>query len=126
MVMKEPSWANEVVRLREALYQKIAEPQRMRKEELQAAINIAQLFGPPWRLPIAANLIALLPRQSEDSAILQAFRATPFTVEERKECSPSKTKVMAYDALPEVQQFDDIMRSVYKDICLTKLKSQSS
>lgn len=47
------------------------------------------------------------------------------TDDERKECSPSKTKVMAYDILPEVEQFDDIIRSVYTDFCLTKLKSQS-
>jgi len=33
---------------------------------------------------------------------------------------------MAYDTLPEVQQFDDIMRSIYKDFCLTKLKGKSS
>jgi hypothetical protein len=33
--------------------------------------------------------------------------------------------VVAYDTLPEVQQFGDIMRSVYKDFCLKKMKSQS-
>ena len=26
--------------------------------------------------------------------------------------------------MPEVEQFDDIMRSVYTDFCLTKLKGQ--
>lgn len=134
--------ANEVIRLREAFYRNLENPQSATKEELEAAINIARLFGPGWRLPIAANLISLLPRQIHDEAILQAFTAGPFTglaalllppsnkltgkVEERDDCSPSKTKVMVYDTLPEVQQYDDIMRSVHKYNSLTKMKSQSS
>jgi hypothetical protein len=76
---KMASWANEVLNLREAFCQEVAEQQEVTEEELRAAINIAQLFGPRWRLPIAANFVALLPRRSEDGAILQAFRATPFT-----------------------------------------------
>ena len=63
----------------EAFYHIKADRQQMMKEELQAVINIAQLFGPRWRLPIAANLMALLPRRRGDSAILHAFRAPPFT-----------------------------------------------
>ena len=47
--------------------------------ELQATISISQLFESGWRLPIAANFIALLPRRKTDVAILQAFRAAPFT-----------------------------------------------
>jgi hypothetical protein len=139
MVMENPTWAKEVIRLREAFHEKSVEPQRITKEELRAAIDIAQLFGPRWRLPVAANLIALLPRRSEDGSILEAFEAISFTGspilpvaqpgltdidDEREDCSPSKTKVMAYDTLPEVQQFDDIMRSVYKDFCSRKLKSK--
>lgn len=79
MMMEKAGWANAVLRLREAFYQEVAEQQEVTEEELRAAINIAQLFGPRWRLPIAANLIALLPRRSKDDAILQAFRASPFT-----------------------------------------------
>jgi hypothetical protein len=131
-------WANQVILLREVFYQKAVEPQRITEAELRVAINIAQLFGPRWRLPIAANFIALLPRRIKDSAIIQAFRAAPFTGlpllsiaesrltgtdSEREGCSPLKTKVIAYDTLPEVQQFDVIIRSVYNDFCLTKLKS---
>ncbi len=142
MVAKKPAWANEVIRLREVFYQNLENLQPATKEELEAAINIAQLFGPSWRLPIAANLISLLPRQTQDEVIFQAFTAAPFTglaallllpsnkltgkVEERDNCSPSKTKVMVYDTLPEVQQYDDIMRSVHKYNCLTKMKSQFS
>ena len=55
-----------------------ADRQQMMKEELQAVINIAQLFGPRWRLPTAANLMALLPRRRGDSANLHTFRASPF------------------------------------------------
>lgn len=32
--------------------------------------------------------------------------------------------MIAYDTLPEVKRFDDIMRNVYTDFCLTKLKGQ--
>ena len=141
MEAEKPSWANEVIRLREAFYQNHRERQPVTNEELEAAINVAELFGPSWRLPVAANLISLLPRQSQDKAILQAFTANQFSgltallllrmnqltsiVEERDDCSPSKTKVMVYDTLPEVQQYDDIMRSVHKYNCLMKMKSQS-
>lgn len=33
---------------------------------------------------------------------------------------------MAYDALPEVQQFGDIIQSIYKASCLTKMNGQLS
>jgi hypothetical protein len=79
MEKREPMWANEVVRLREAFYQNKADRQQMMKEEPPAVINIAQLFGPRWRLPIAANLMVLLPRRRGDSAVLHEFRAPPFT-----------------------------------------------
>lgn len=72
---ERPPWAIPVIRLREVFYQKMIERKRISKYELQAAINIAQLFGPLWRLPLTANLIALLPRRREDSDILQAFNA---------------------------------------------------
>ncbi|KAF2810662.1 uncharacterized protein BDZ99DRAFT_487548 [Mytilinidion resinicola] len=58
----KPQWANE-----------------MTNEELQAVTDIAQLFGPRWRLPMATNLMALQPRREGDSAILRTLRATPFT-----------------------------------------------
>jgi len=139
IVTKEPSWSNEVIRLREAFSRKAAELQPITDDELEVAINIVYRFDPGWRLPIAANLIALLPRRSEDGAILQAFTASPFTglaalfllvlnelmdkAEERQNCSPSSTKILAYATLPEVQQFDTIMRSVHKYTSLAKMKS---
>ena len=69
-------WADEVVHLRAAFYQQASE---ITEAELQAAISISQLFESGWRLPIAAKFIALLPRRKTDVAILQAFRAAPFT-----------------------------------------------
>jgi hypothetical protein len=79
MMTKMTSWANEVLCLCEAFYQEVTQQQEVTEEELQAAINIAQLFGLCWRLSIAANFIVLLPRRSKDGAILQTFRATSFT-----------------------------------------------
>ncbi len=47
------------------------------------------------------------------------------TDDERQDFSPSRTKVEAFDTLPEVKQFDEIMRGVYADFSLTKLKGKS-
>lgn len=104
MEKREPTWANEVVRLREAFYQKKADRQQIMKEELQAVINIAQLFGPRWRLPIAANLMALLPRRRGDSAILHAFRAPPFT---SSSCSTNQADSYRRREREEVLAFKD-------------------
>jgi hypothetical protein len=72
-----PPWAYPVVDLRKDLYQ--IECPEISKEKLRVAVNIAQLFGPRWTLPVAANLVALLPGPKEDVAIIQAFRANVFT-----------------------------------------------
>ena len=75
----KPEWANEMIRLREVFYQDRAKLQPATMEELEAAINIAALFGPSWTLPIAANLISLVPRQAQDEGILRVFTASFFT-----------------------------------------------
>ncbi|KAL7940626.1 hypothetical protein V8C42DRAFT_356130 [Trichoderma barbatum] len=96
---QKPPWANTVVSIRKDLYQ--IECPEMSQEKLRGAVSIAQLFGPHWTLPVAANLVALLPRPKEDVAIIQAFRANLFT-----------NKSEAYDSLPEVKQLSKIMQSV--------------
>src|SRR4051812_42636392 len=82
--------------------------------EQEAAINSAQPFGQRWRLPMAANLIAMLPRRIKDSDILQAFKTAftgsplfPATLpmlinteHEREECSHWSTKIVPYHTLP--------------------------
>lgn len=135
MVAKKPNWANEVIRLREAFHPMVAEPQPITKEKLETAINIAQLFGPRWRLPIAVNLIGMLSHQSDDKAILQVFTATPFTglvalfllaLNKLINKGLRRQKVMAFITLPEVQQFNEVMRSIHKYTCLATMKSQLS
>ena len=74
-----PKWADEVIALREDFYQTHTEPELVTKSETQAAIDIAQLFGPHWRLPVAANLLALRPRRRHDEGLLRAFRTSLFT-----------------------------------------------
>jgi hypothetical protein len=73
----KPPWAYPVVNLRKDLCQ--IEMPEISNEKLRVAVNIAELFGSCWTLPIAANLIALLPGPKEDVAIIQAFRANIFT-----------------------------------------------
>jgi hypothetical protein len=131
-------WANPVVDLRKDLYQIVCP--EIDEEKLRVAVNIAQFFESRWALPVAANLVALLPHSKEDIAIIKAFRANVFTGslvlpgnklklicldDDRENSSPSKTKVVAYGGLPEVEQFSKIMRSVYKDFCITELRSKS-
>jgi len=132
-------WAKPMVALRKDLY--LIECPEITKENSLVAINIAKLFGPRWQLPVAANLIALLPHLTEDTAIIQAFSSNPFTSslllprskvklihldDDRENTSPLKTKVIAYNSLPEVEKFSKIMWSIYKDFCVEKLKSKSS
>lgn len=65
-------WANEVIRLREIFAPGAEKPRAA--GELQAAIRVGNLFGPNWRLPVAASLIALQPCKNGDMiAILQEF-----------------------------------------------------
>lgn len=135
---KKPLWAKAVIMLREIYYQAELNWQRISTKEREAAMNIAALFDPRWRLPMAANLIAMLPHRVEESDIPQAFRTVsfsstyppPFSVlskltdkgEERDCCSPSVTRVMDFGTLPEVKRFGDIMRSIYRESCLQKIK----
>ncbi|KAK3904858.1 hypothetical protein C8A05DRAFT_13283 [Staphylotrichum tortipilum] len=72
-------WAEPVVAHRELFNRSRAEPQGASMEELEAAVNIGQLFGPEWRLPVAANLLALRSRPSRDSGIVLSLRGAPFT-----------------------------------------------
>jgi hypothetical protein len=74
---RSPPWAKPVVSLHKDLYQ--IESPEISNEKLQVAVNVAELFGSCWTLPIAANLIALLPGPKEDVAIIQVFRANLFT-----------------------------------------------
>ncbi|KAH6706220.1 hypothetical protein BKA61DRAFT_679393 [Leptodontidium sp. MPI-SDFR-AT-0119] len=118
-ISRKPPWANPVVNLRKVLYQ--IECSRNSDEKLLIAANIALLFGPRWTLPVAASLGALLP-PPENIAIIRAFRAKLFTDDDRENSCPLKTKVRAYDTLPEVEQFNKIMRDIYKDFCVKKLR----
>lgn len=77
MVLTKPEWAETVLRLREEFYQ--GPEQEITTEEILAAMNIAQLFGGQWRLPVAAYFMALRPRQENDEAISEAFKTARFT-----------------------------------------------
>jgi len=77
-VTDRPPWANEVIRLRR-IYNGTTARTEASQDELLAAVSIAELFEPRWRLTIAANIISLQPRSPEDCAILHAMRNPPFT-----------------------------------------------
>lgn len=74
---RSPPWARQVVNLREVVYQ--IEGSGESDDRICIAIRISQLFGPCWALPMAANLVALLPPSEDEIAIIRAFRVIFFT-----------------------------------------------
>ncbi|KAL6821709.1 hypothetical protein J3E69DRAFT_367883 [Trichoderma sp. SZMC 28015] len=104
--------------MREIFY---LERQPISDPKLQSALDIANLFVPPWKLPIATHLTALTAPQIDDDTILAKFRFLPDV--NRQECSPSRTKIAACgDTLPEVQDYQTIMQGVYLDCNFNQLK----
>ncbi|KAL6831880.1 hypothetical protein V8C40DRAFT_237395 [Trichoderma camerunense] len=71
---KEARWAYPVIEMRESFY---LERQPITDPKLQSALDIANLFGPRWKLPIAIHLTALTAPQIDDDAILAKFRILP-------------------------------------------------
>lgn len=77
-----PPLANTVVEMRESFYRDNAEREKMSAAKLSAALAIAQLFGPGWKLPMAAQLVALTaPQIDDDNTMLAVFRHKIFTGE---------------------------------------------
>jgi len=73
------TWANEVIRLREVFYEETVDLPVTTQEELQAARDIADLFDDRFRIPVAASLLALKPRQPVDDDIVQWFDQPRYT-----------------------------------------------
>ncbi|AEO69544.1 uncharacterized protein THITE_2120098 [Thermothielavioides terrestris NRRL 8126] len=75
----EPLLASPVLELRAEFKQKSGDAWDVSFKEHLAAMDIADLFGGRWALPVAANLLALRPRRIWDQRILETFRAPRFT-----------------------------------------------
>lgn len=69
-----PPWAKPVIELRESFYTSKTERLGISEEGLQVALHISRLFAPPWRLAMAANLIALAPPRTDDRTFLAFLR----------------------------------------------------
>ncbi|KAI0006979.1 hypothetical protein F4779DRAFT_537533 [Xylariaceae sp. FL0662B] len=118
-----PGWPYKVIEIREAFY-KPMERDPITTLELRAVSTIAEIFEPQWRIPVAANLIALRPRTIDDrGAIIQTLRGAPFLDCDWRDTSPSRTKIATYDTLPEVEQFGTIMHTFYRDSCLMEIQN---
>ncbi|KAL7908200.1 hypothetical protein GGI35DRAFT_453603 [Trichoderma velutinum] len=118
---RSPPWADAVLQMRESFYHANMKQQPISNIlKLKSALNIGDLFGPRWKLPIAAHLAALAAPRIDRETMVAEFRT--FSNNDRKNCSPFNTKIVAYDTLPEVEQYYNIMRSVYRDYRLTQLK----
>jgi hypothetical protein len=128
-----PPWAYPVLHLRENISQKAIRTSTA--DILRAVVGIIQLFGSRWRLPMAINLVASLCYGERHYLVMNLFNGKDFTGlipfvmfednltsadGERIECSPSKTKVVSCDSLPEVRQVEDLMQSIYEELCLMR------
>ena len=69
-----PPWVKPVLQLRGEFDREMTGRGGISVEERDAAMNIAQLFGGCWRLPVAVNFMALRPRRRRDVRMLEAFR----------------------------------------------------
>ena len=76
---RRPPWAIPTLQLREALNEIGEQGQDVTENRLRAAMRIARLFGPGWRLPFAASLMSFVPHPSDDSRALIKFRAKEYT-----------------------------------------------
>ncbi|MDB5910655.1 MAG: hypothetical protein JWP34_4769 [Massilia sp.] len=74
---RQPPWAKQTIHLREKFYGE-ARP-GISREGMEAAINISQAFEQRWKLPVAVNLLSLVPHRIENVDILIPFRRAPFT-----------------------------------------------
>ncbi|KAM3430295.1 hypothetical protein MY4824_007769 [Beauveria thailandica] len=91
-VQETPPWAKPTRRLREIFD------------------SIARLFEAPWRLPMAASLVALAAPRTDDNEILLAFRSSSFTDTARRDCCLQDTRFEADHMLPEVNEYLNIMK----------------
>ncbi|KAK0631027.1 hypothetical protein B0T17DRAFT_529916 [Bombardia bombarda] len=118
------SWANEVIRLREVFFANQGNNRvPATAQQLKEAVRIADEFGTAWRIPVAAHLLALQPRDCKQEAMLEVFRHTPFRTralanEDINDLSqPGRPLVASSNSqLPEVQLADEILKSILLDI----------
>lgn len=76
---KDTPWANEAVRFREGFYGGEEMERPVADTEKQVVLEIASLFRPSYRLPMAASFLSLIPRQSDDVQIRHLFWSDQFS-----------------------------------------------
>ncbi|KAJ6784934.1 hypothetical protein PWT90_04432 [Aphanocladium album] len=138
-VKEKPPWAKPTRELRKRIDCEKSKRQGISRDGLKAVLAIAQLFEAPWRLPMAASLVALAAPRPDDYAILLAFRSSRFTgvslffMEIMTPPDANKSDAARrgcclrdprFENLHEVNEYLDIMKSIYKDYCLNKFEPQ--
>ncbi|KAF3768710.1 hypothetical protein M406DRAFT_249345 [Cryphonectria parasitica EP155] len=125
--------ANQVIAMREAF---LYPPRLITENEARAVIRLSELFEPSWRLPMAAYFLALWPRTLQDGDMINMFsnrlmmdsysfrlpyiRVAGLTDTDKQSCSELGTKVWSCAELPEVTQFEVIIRAIYEEFVATK------
>lgn len=126
---RKTTWAAEVNRLRMNFSSHDQGSISLTRQARQAAINIALLFKPEFRLPMVANVLGLNSRQSSERSLLDIFQSPRFDGEtlvyptdcakygaglDKNVLSPRNTKIIDY-GMPEVKQVREIMAAAYAD-----------
>ncbi|KAL4901969.1 hypothetical protein BDW74DRAFT_181126 [Aspergillus multicolor] len=118
---REPSWANEVLRLRDAIFSRTETPDKLStgeaKHRLKSIREIADLFQPGWKFPLAVYFAALVGPRWEglgSIALSDFILSEPFYTEiqslELADFCPS-----ALDGIPELTQVKKLLNEIYME-----------
>ncbi|KAL3479390.1 hypothetical protein BJX99DRAFT_255648 [Aspergillus californicus] len=116
---EEPSWANEVLRLRDAIFLRTETSDELCTREtnyrLESIREIADLFQPGWKFPLAVYFAALVgPKWGglEFTALSDFLLSEPFYTEiqnfELADFRPG-----ALDRIPELTQVKEVLHEIY-------------
>lgn len=119
----KPLWANEVIRLRNVIWQatdvRVLSPQEM-EGRLEAVKEIVQNLQPSWRFPLAIYFTSLIDSESSihegGAAIYSAFSShfqSTFP-DGQQPLSPSKFKTVVLETMPEMKQVKRLVHEIHK------------
>lgn len=111
---QQPSWANKTIELRQIFFYKNPAA-TLDTAKVEAAMNIGDLFGGRWKLPVAAAFLSLQPYRKWINDICQLLAGVlrhDITESQAQEFSAANTRIVAPATLPELRQFEVIQTRI--------------
>ncbi|KAB8257965.1 hypothetical protein BDV32DRAFT_76683 [Aspergillus pseudonomiae] len=121
---QNPDWVKEVLHLRRSIWtgnklDRLSSAEMLGR--LEALKELADLFQPGWRFPLAIYFASLISSESvtednetgNDNIFFAWFRLN--LLYEERISKPSNCKVIAPDTMPELQRVKEIVREIQKD-----------